>query len=562
MLRHEIVAFLLGLGALLGVARLLGELAVKLRQPMILGEVLAGILLGPTVFGLLFPAAQGVLYPVSGPVLHAYEGVITIALVMFLLVEGMGIELEDSRGERRPAFFVSLLGVLVPLLGGFCLAYFKPSALAYHGPRPLAFALFFGTVLSITSLNIVSRILKDNRIFRTEAGVVTHAASVVGDVAGWLLFAAILTLFRVGPSASPNPWLNVMFAFIFAGLMLTVGRFLIDRILPFVHAHATWPEGMTGFVITLAFVGAAFSQWIGVHALFGALLVGMAVSGSPWLAERNRRMTQRIVFALFAPLFFAWTALSVDWVKHFNLPLVLGVFGFAVLVKVGAGFVGSLWGGLSPRMGFLVGFGINARGAIAILLCYVALRYQLISEELYVALSLTALATSALAAPLIRFLSGKKAIPFWSFFHRSHFIPRLRSRSADEAIHDLCQVLAAAAHLSVEDLIQRARERELVMPSGVEGEIAIIHLPFPGLRQPLISAGIAENGLDFRAVDHKPARVVFLVASPAGQGEQELEILEEISDTFIKPGIVELALEARDYTEFLAILKTSSAEHG
>lgn len=562
MLRHELVAFLLGLGTLLAASRLFGELAARLRQPMVLGEMVAGFLLGPALLGAFFPNAQAILFPATGNVSLAWEGFIAIALILFLLMEGMNIDIRSIREERKASLAVAFLGLAIPMVLGFALAYLAPGLLSYTGNRPMAFALFFGTALAISSLNIINRILKDHGLFRQDVGIVTHAAAVTGDLAGWLVLAATLSLFRVGSAAALPAWVNFLLALGFAALVMTLGRFLIDRIVPFIHAHATWPAASVGFVLALTFTGAAFSQWLGVHALFGALLVGVAMGGSPHLLGRTRVTLERTVYALFTPVLFAYIALSIKWVGAFHLGLTLLVFGLAVLVKVGAGLAGSLWGGLGLKEGILVGIGINARGSINVLLAFVALKFGLIGESLFIALALTALGTSSVAGPLVRLISGHRIRRFWTYFGPKAFVHRLSARTPEEALDELAKAAGAHGRFEMASLAKKARDREKRIPSGVLGEVAIAHMTLPGVKQPVVAAGISTAGLDFQASDRHPARAIFLVVVPEGGSQQELEILEEISDTFLKPGLIAMATEARNYTEFLAVLKTSSAEHG
>ncbi len=261
--------------------------------------------------------------------------------------------------------------------------------------------------------------------------------------------------------------------------------------------------------------------------------------------------------------------LKVDLIKNFDLGLTLAVFFIASGAKILACGMGALWNGASFRESLAVGFGMNARGSMEILLSYIALRYGLIQERMFIALMVMALATSILAAPAIKFLLGiKKIIHFYDFSGPKLFIRRLRSKNMEEAVLELASVLSKSARVDKEKIAEAIIRQEKSTPTGLDQHLAIPHLSLPDLKKPLIATGMSERGIDFHATDGKPAHLIFMLLTPEpppgenGEESLDLVLLEEISETFGKPELMEQILEAGNYTEFLAVVKTASAEHG
>ncbi|HZJ71360.1 MAG TPA: cation:proton antiporter, partial [Planctomycetota bacterium] len=328
----DTLSFLLALGVLLGLGRALGELAYRLKQAPVLGEIVAGILLGPTVFGRVAPHAFETLFPATGPVAIARDGLAGFVVTLFMLVAGMEVELSTIWRRGRAAFAVSLTGIAIPFLLGLAAALFAPAALgAEPGADPTVFTLFFAIALSISALPVIARTLLDLNLYRSDMGMVVIASAVFDDLVGWIVFAIVLALLQHGEHSTAT---TVTLVAGYAALMLTAGRWLIHRALPLIQAHLSWPAGVLGFALVLALFGAATTQWIGVHALFGAFMAGVALGDSRHLRENMRTTIERFVSSGLAPLFFATIGLGVDFYAHFDPALTVLVIVIACAGKV------------------------------------------------------------------------------------------------------------------------------------------------------------------------------------------------------------------------------------
>lgn len=397
MTEIELKWMLLGAGLLLLLAKILGELARSFRCPAVLGELMAGVILGPTLLGKLSPALMASLFPKSGAIASFYSGFNTIAVVLLLMVAGMEIRIPVLVQCRRIAMSVSLAGMVIPFVIGFFVADHWPQLVGMGNQSdPRVFSFFFATAMSISALPVIAKILMDLGLYRTPIGIVTIAAAVMDDLMGWTAFALVLAVAHQA-DISFKVVVQPLIAVVGFGLiMLTWVRKMIDRLLPWI---LSWSGRILTFSIAFTFFCAAMTEWMGIHALFGAMIAGIVIGDSQHFTEEARSVIEKFVASFFAPLFFASVGLKADFISNFNLSLFMVVFVVACLGKiVGCGLAARLSGfGYQDSWG--VGIAMNARGAMEIILGILALQYGLIEQQLYVALILMALLTSVIAGP-------------------------------------------------------------------------------------------------------------------------------------------------------------------
>jgi mannitol/fructose-specific phosphotransferase system IIA component (Ntr-type) len=339
---------------------------------------------------------------------------------------------------------------------------------------------------------------------------------------------------------------------LFVGLTLTLGRWLIDKILPILQAHTTWPGGVLGFIFTLTMAGAAFTEYAGIHAVFGAFVIGIAVGESGHLRKRTSEHIHEIVTNVFAPFFFASIGLRTNFVSNFHLGLTATVIGVACVGKLlGAGW-GARLGGMDKTSSLAVGLAMNARGAMEIILGILALQSGLIRENMFVAMVIMALFTSLMSAPAIHFLiHGKRTLTLKETVTAKLFIPNLTAQTRLGALREMCEVAAEAASNAPERLFRLVSERERVLASGWENELAVPHVRVDGLGQPLVVVA-KTAGIDFDARDGKPARLIILILTGDNQSQQDL--LADASELFSHKEAVEQAVNATNFLELVAAL--------
>lgn len=402
MTHHELILLFAQFGVMLASALLFGQLMRRLHQPAVLGELIGGIVLGPTVLGMALPALHGWLFPDSAILLATRDVVIKLGMLFFLFVAGLEVKLGHLRGRGLSVLLTSVLGVALPLLIGLAVVRWWPGLWGAPAERGgLVFALFIGVALSISALPVIARILMDLQLLQSEIGTLIMAAATMNDLVGWTLFAVILgAIAPVGLGQTPG----VLFLFVagFTAAVLALGPRLSQALTRRFRASALWPNGFIGLIAVLLLLVAALAESIGIHAVFGAFLVGVAFGQGFDQDNQAHDTIHQFAISFFAPLYFVSIGLQTNFALNFNPPLVLLVFVIACVGKVVGAGAGAWAGGMALREAVAVGFGMNARGAMEIILASVALEFGLIDVPIFVALVVMALATSMLSGPVMQ----------------------------------------------------------------------------------------------------------------------------------------------------------------
>lgn len=404
----DVVHLLLQLSIMLIMGRLFAEAARKLKQPAVIGEIIAGILLGPTVLGMVRPEWFEALYPVGSVSGVVLSGFVQVAVVMLLFIAGLEVDLHIVWQQGRQAVSTSLFGLIIPFVLGFIFPYFFPEffGMADANGR-LTFALFMGTAMAITALPVIVRILMDLNLFKSKMGMLVVASAMVDDVIGWLIFSVILGL--IGKGGGSMPLINTVILTIgYTVFMLTIGRGVLNRLLPWVNKKFAWPGGVLSISLALCFLGGAFTEYIGIHAIFGAFIMGVALGDSEHFSERAKEIVHQFINNIFAPLFFVSIGLRVNFITNFDPALTLVILVIAFTGKIVGSGIGTKLGGFSWKESLAAGFGMNARGAMEIILGLIALENGLINEKVFVSLVIMALITSMTSGPLMKWSLSRK----------------------------------------------------------------------------------------------------------------------------------------------------------
>jgi len=543
---------------LLTVARALGELADKLGQPTVLGEITAGVLLGPTLLGRIAPDLAITLFPAVGPRATVLEGLFLLSIVLFMLVAGLEVDLSNAIRQGKTAALVGIAGITLPFALGFAAAWIAPSTLGHEGESSrLVFALFIATALSISALPVIAKTLMDLGLYYTDVGMIVISAAIFSDLFGWLLFALILGLMGADTAHPGGIGVTIALVIGYAVVMLTAVRWLIHRTLPWVQAHTSFPGGVMGLALATALCGAAFTEWAGVHAIFGAFLAGVAIGDSPHLRNYTRTIIRQFIAFFFAPLFFGSIGLKVDFFAHFDPVLVVIVIALACAGKITACGAAGIWAGMPRREAWAVGLALNARGAMEIILGTLALRYGVINERLFVALVIMALATSVLSGltiPVV--LRRAKSRKIEDFLSARTFAGNLKSSTMLDAINELSEVLSPVAGVSPGELGRAVWDREQNASTALGNGVAVPHARLPATGGFCLGAGISQRGIDVNAPDGRPAHIFFFFVSPRNDDGVQLELLADIAERFTDPMFHEKLSGTTSYTEFLAVLRT------
>jgi Kef-type K+ transport system membrane component KefB/mannitol/fructose-specific phosphotransferase system IIA component (Ntr-type) len=555
MHEQDVLIFLLSLATLLSVARLFGELARRVGFPLVFGEIASGILLGPTGLGRAFPHAQRWLFP-GGVPQNMLAGFTNVGVVLLMVVAGLEVNLGIIWRRGRSALLTSILGILMPLAGGLLLGILLPDADLVRPDRRTLFALFMGVALSISALPVIAKTLLDLGLFKTDVGLLVMAAAMVDDLVGWLAFSVLLGPMQGGSTDLRSVGRAVALTLGFVAFALVAGRPLLGRLIVKLQAdHHNGPRRVLSLLVLVALFGASFTQWAGIHAVFGGFVVGVVFGDSPQLKERARVIVHDFVTNIFAPVFFASLGLRADFVAAFDPRLCALVFVIASAAKIIGCTLGSRAGGLRWRPAAAVGFGLNARGAMEIILALLALEAGLLRMQVFVALVVMALGTSLLSGPTMKWmLRGVDEENLVALLKRGAWVREISASTTQEAIVQLAAALRAQLGDLLKAATQAVLEREAIASTGLGNAVAVPHAVVPGLRRPLLALGFSSAGFDFRAFDETPARIVFLLLMPPRAQDQEVRILAQIARAVIEESARDQLLKAQSLHEVLALL--------
>ena len=403
---HDLLLFWAQFALLLGVARGLGHLFRRVGQPSVVGELGAGLLIGPSVFGRFLPDQAEWLFPgtelASAPIL----AIAWVGVALLLVETGFETDLGLLRRLGKKAAAVSIGSLVVPLAMGLALGWVMP-AVPFLGEAAsrFTFAAFIAVAMSISALPVVARILTELDLMRRNIGQVTVAAAMVNDLVGWILLGTLAGIVASGEVAVGQSLTTVAAIAAFFVLAFTVGQRLTDRAL---RRSRKVSSGLTGPLTTTIMVvlaAAVVTQAIGVEAVLGAFVAGILLGRSPYQRPEVRRIIELMSAAVFAPIFFATAGIYVDlgavasWEGLLWAVIIIAVASVAKLV---GSYVGALAGAMSHNEGIALGVGLNARGAMEIVLATIAFAIGVFSQDTYTLIVLMAMATSLMAPPLLR----------------------------------------------------------------------------------------------------------------------------------------------------------------
>lgn len=402
---HQLLVFWVQLAVLVCTARLLGGLMRRIGQPAVIGELAAGLLLGPSVFGKVWPSGFHWFLPDDPMSGAAIVAVGWIGAALLLVVTGFETDLLLIRRFGRAAAFVGTGSLVVPFAGGLAVGFALPEEFFGHGTTRLVFALFIATALSISSLPVIAKILSELHLMRRNFGQINLAAGMANDTVGWLLLGVISGLAASGKVSVGRVLITVGGMLGFLVVSFVVGQRVIDAALRRTRSEEAGVGAGVAVSVVAMLVLAASAQALGVEAVLGAFVAGILLGRSRFQHEGVLEKIEALTMTLFAPLFFATAGLRVDLGLLGN-PTVLLWSLVILVVASGTKFLGSFLGarlaGLPTREGIALGAGLNARGAMEVVIATVGLGLGVLNEAAFTAIVLMAMVTSILAPPTLR----------------------------------------------------------------------------------------------------------------------------------------------------------------
>ncbi len=407
---HLILVLLVQVAGLLVVARALGALAQRCQMPAILGELLTGLLLGPSLLGHVSPMMERWLFPSSGSGFEPLSAVNQVGVLLLVGIAGCHVDLNMIRRHRTATIHVSVLALVVPLCCGAAIGFVLPKQfLGDDTPRTL-FAAFVGVALSVSALPVIAKVLADLHLLHRDFGQLTLAAGMADDALGWFCLSLVSAAAATGLTASGvGRAAASLLGFVL--IAATVGSRLIRTCLR--RAARAPDQGAAVATASIAILSAAaLTQGLQGEPAFGAFVAGIVLGTAPPAELARLAPLRTFVLSVLAPLYLATAGLRVDLAalaRPTTAAMAALVLAVAVLAKFGGAYVGARISGLDSWTGLAIGAGMNARGVVEVIIASTGLRLGVLNTASYTVVLLIALTTSAIAPPLLRLAASRLA---------------------------------------------------------------------------------------------------------------------------------------------------------
>jgi Kef-type K+ transport system membrane component KefB/nucleotide-binding universal stress UspA family protein len=401
---HFLLLLILQIGVVLVAARLCGLLFRRIRQPQVVGEMAAGILLGPSLLGWVAPDASAFLFPPQS--LAHLNTLSQVGLVLFMFLVGLEFDPKLLRGRGHAAVVTSHVSIIAPFFLGSILALHLYPQLSDSSVSFQGFALFMGAAMSVTAFPVLARILAERNLMRTKVGAVTIACAAVDDVTAWSILAVVIALVRTDALEAPL-WVTLAGSLAYVAAMLLVVRPALRRLEAAYHHRGGLTQDMLALVLLLALASAWTTEWLGIHALFGAFLFGAVMPKDRGLVHDIGAKLEDLTVVFLLPLFFANAGLRTS-IGLVSSPEMWSFFGLIMLVAVAGKFGGSTLSaritGLSWREAGALGVLMNTRGLMELVILTIGLEIGVISPALFTMMVMMALVTTAMTTPVLQWI--------------------------------------------------------------------------------------------------------------------------------------------------------------
>lgn len=406
---HTVVLVLVEVLIVIGLSRLVGLAFRWINQPLVIGEIVAGIMLGPSLFGLVAPGLAATLFPAETiPFLNVLS---QVGLIFFMFLIGLELNPKYLSGNLEVAVLTSHVSILVPFSLGTLLALLLYPLVSNASVSFTAFALFLGAAMSITAFPVLARIITENNLQGTRLGTLALTCAAVDDVTAWCLLAVAIAVAHTGSIVKAIP--TIVYSLVYIGFMMTVGRTFLQRLATYYRRTGR----LSQFVLALIYVGvvasALITELIGIHLIFGAFLLGAAMPKNAGLVRELAVKTEDFVLIVLLPVFFAYSGLRTQ-IGLLNSPELWGlsfvVLAVAIIGKYVGTYVAARVSGIDKREASALGWLMNTRGLTELIVLNIGLSLGVISPLLFTMLVIMALVTTFMTSPLLELTYPKKLI--------------------------------------------------------------------------------------------------------------------------------------------------------
>lgn len=403
-LHHPLAILLAQIITIIIVARFFGWVFRKIGQPSVIGEIIAGIVLGPSLLGLYFPEFSISLFPVES--LGNLQFLSQIGLILFMFVIGMELDLKVLQNRAKEAIVISHASIVIPFALGIGLAYFVYFKFAPEGVAFLPFALFMGIALSITAFPVLARIVQERGIHKTKLGAIVITCAAADDITAWCLLAAVIAIVKAGTFVSSLYIIGLAIAYVL--VMLFVVKPFLKKIGELYGTKNSLNKPVVAIFFLILIISSYCTEIIGIHALFGAFMTGVIMPDITKFRNLFIEKVEDVSVILLLPLFFVYTGLRTE-IGLINDPYLWKVTGFIILVAVVGKFFGSALAakfvGQSWRDSLTIGALMNTRGLMELIVLNIGLDLKVLTPEVFTMMVIMALVTTFMTGPTLNIIN-------------------------------------------------------------------------------------------------------------------------------------------------------------
>jgi Kef-type K+ transport system membrane component KefB/nucleotide-binding universal stress UspA family protein len=406
---HIVVLILIELLVVIGLSRLMGVAFERIKQPLVIGEIVAGIMLGPSLLGWLAPEAKAALFPAEA--LPSLGVLAQVGLIFFMFLIGLELNPKYLRGNLNVAVLISHVSILVPFSLGSLLALLLYPLVSNGDVSFTAFALFLGAAMSITAFPVLERIITENNLQRSRLGTLALTCAAVDDVTAWCMLALAIAVTRTNSMAGAIP--TILYSLLYIGIMVTLGQKFLKTLSKYYDRTGKLPQFLVAIIYMAVVASALITETIGIHFIFGAFLIGAVMPKNAGLTRELAEKTEDFVLVFLLPLFFAYSGLKTE-VGLLNSPdkwlLCLAVIGVAIIGKYVGTYIAARVSGIDKREASALGWLMNTRGLTELIVLNIGLELKVISPLLFTMLVIMALVTTFMTSPLLEWIYPKRLI--------------------------------------------------------------------------------------------------------------------------------------------------------
>lgn len=516
----------------------------KINQPTITGDLLVGIILGPTILGSFFPKIYNFIFPQNLVQVAMLDTLGWFGLFLVLLSTGIEVDFSSIWKQRKNAIVISTLDIIVPIIFSMTFIYFLPSRYFEFSDNKFITSFFISVIMTISALPIAIRALREVGIMKSDLGFLIISALTINDIIGWIVFTLLLSLFSMKFFDWEIAIKIILYTGIFTFLALNIGKKIVNWLfLKVINQDSDGVQGVLAVLISTGVVFGLITLEIGIHTLFGFFIAGIVAGDSPIFTKSARNTVHNFVYSIFASLFFVNIGLKINFFESFNLFLAL----FITFVGVAGRYLGAWIGStLSKNIKYrnIISIAHTPGGEMHIVVSLIALSFGLLNKELFVAIVFAAILSSIINGPWLA-IASKRFNYLESFEVLVYPGIKLEAQYKEQAISKLLDLLKLEYREA--NILENVLDREDIVCSGLQNSIAIPKGNIEDETKTKIIYARLENPINWNSLDGKLTKNIFLILTSREEQENQIKVVKKITNFSKKydeiKGLDELATE-------------------